>query len=103
MLLTPEIRLERDLLATIAVSAAPVVLEGRYPMLMQAPWQLQRSRRTRWGFCAGSVAVMLVLAVLPVCAQKPLACHARPDRSAALAPLAAYPRAGSLRAPHSRS
>jgi uncharacterized membrane protein YbhN (UPF0104 family) len=65
-LLTPDIRRERDPLATIAVSAAPVVLEGRYRLLMQALWQLRHSRRTRWGLGAGSVAVMLVLAFLTI-------------------------------------
>jgi uncharacterized membrane protein YbhN (UPF0104 family) len=60
----PEIRPERDPLATIAVSAAPVVLEGRYRLLMQALWQLRHSKRTRWGIGAGSGALMLVLAFL---------------------------------------
>jgi uncharacterized membrane protein YbhN (UPF0104 family) len=65
-LLTPDPRLERDPLAKIAVSAAPVVLERRYRLLMQALWELRHSRRTHWGFAAGSVAVMLVLAFLAV-------------------------------------
>ena len=34
-LLPPRIQLERDPLATIAVSAAPVVLEGRYRLLIR--------------------------------------------------------------------
>jgi hypothetical protein len=46
---TLDIQPERDPLATIAVSAAPVVLEGRYRLLIRALWQLRHSRRTRWG------------------------------------------------------
>jgi uncharacterized membrane protein YbhN (UPF0104 family) len=57
---------ERDPLATIAVSTAPVVLEGRYRLLMRALWQLRHSRRTRWGVGLGSGAFMLVLAFLAV-------------------------------------
>jgi hypothetical protein len=57
---------ERDPQATIAVSAAPVVLEGRYRLLMRALWQLRHSRRTRWGLGLGSGAVMLLLAFLAV-------------------------------------
>jgi hypothetical protein len=60
------IRLQRDPLATVAVSAAPVVLEGRYRLLMRALWQLRHSRRTRWGLGLGSAAFMLVLAFLAV-------------------------------------
>jgi hypothetical protein len=62
----PSIQLERDPLATIGVSAAPVVLEGRYRLLMRALWQLRHSRRTRWGVGLGSAAFMLVLAFLAV-------------------------------------
>src|SRR5436190_21301557 len=65
-LLPPEIQLERDPLATIAVSAAPVVLEGRYRLLMRALWQLRHSRRTRWGLGLGPAALMLLLAFLAV-------------------------------------
>jgi hypothetical protein len=65
-LLQPEIQLERDPLARIAVSAAPVVLEGRYRLLMQALWELRHSRRTRWGLGVGSAGVMLLLAFLAV-------------------------------------
>jgi uncharacterized membrane protein YbhN (UPF0104 family) len=64
--LPPDIQLELDPLAKIAVSAAPVVLEGRYRLLMRALWELRHSRMTRWGFGLGSVAVMLVLVVLTV-------------------------------------
>jgi hypothetical protein len=63
---TLDIQPERDPLATIAVSAAPVVLEGRYRLLMRALWQLRLSRRTRWGVGLGSAALMLLLAVLAV-------------------------------------
>jgi hypothetical protein len=63
---TLDIQAERDPLATIAVSAAPVVLEGRYRLLMRALWQLRHSRRTRWGVGLGSAAFMLVLAFLAV-------------------------------------
>jgi uncharacterized membrane protein YbhN (UPF0104 family) len=62
----PNVQLERDPLATIAVSAAPVVLEGRYRLLMRTLWQLRHSRRTRWGLGVGSAGVMLVLAFLAI-------------------------------------
>ena len=65
-LLPPHIQPERDPLATIGVSAAPVVLEGRYRLLMRALWQLRHSRRTRWGLGLGSAAFMLLLAFLAV-------------------------------------
>jgi Lysylphosphatidylglycerol synthase TM region len=65
-LLPPHIQPERDTLATIAVSAAPVVLEGRYRLLMRALWELRHSRRTRWGLGLGSAAFMLLLAFLAV-------------------------------------
>ena len=63
---TLDIQPERDPLATIAVSAAPVVLEGRYRLLMRALWQLRHSRRTRWGLGLGSAGLMLLLAFLAV-------------------------------------
>ena len=65
-LLPPNIQPERDPLARIAVSAAPVVLEGRYRLLVRALWQLRHSRRTRWGVGIGSGAFMLLLAFLAV-------------------------------------
>jgi hypothetical protein len=65
-LLPPDIQLGRDPLARIAVSAAPVVLEGRYRLLMRALWQLRHLRKTRWALGLGSAAVMLVLAFLAV-------------------------------------
>src|SRR5213595_434061 len=61
-----DIQLEGDPLATIAVSAAPVVLEGRYRLLLRALWELRHSRRTRWGVGFGSAAFMLLLAFLTV-------------------------------------
>jgi hypothetical protein len=61
---TLDIQRERDPLATIAVSAASVVLEGRYRLLMRALWELRHSRRTRWGVGLGSAAFMLLLAFL---------------------------------------
>jgi len=64
--LQPDLQLERDPLARIAVSAGPVVLEGRYRLLMRALWELRHSRRTRWGLGVGSAAVMLLLAFLAV-------------------------------------
>jgi hypothetical protein len=63
---TLDIEPERDPLATIAVSAAPVVLEGRYRPLIRALWQLRHSRRTRWGVGLGSGAVMVLLALLAI-------------------------------------
>src|ERR1044071_5862357 len=63
---TLNIQPERDPLATIAVSAAPVVLEGRYRLLMRSLWQLRHSRRTRWGVGLGSAALMLLLVILAV-------------------------------------
>ena len=62
----PVIQLERDPLARVAVSAAPVVLEGRYRLMVRALWQLRHSRRTRWGVGIGSLALMLLLAFLAV-------------------------------------
>src|SRR6185437_13929785 len=64
--LQPDLQLERDPLARIAVSARPVVLEGRYRLLMRALWELRHSWRTRWGLGVGSAAVMLLLAFLAV-------------------------------------
>lgn len=65
-LIPPRIQRERDPLATIAISAAPVLLEGRYRLLMRALWRLRHSRTTRWGLGLGSGAVMLFLAFLAV-------------------------------------
>src|SRR5256886_4304616 len=63
---TLDIQPERDPLTTIAVSAAPVVVEGRYGLLLRALWELRHSRRTRWGVGLGSAALMLLLAFLAV-------------------------------------
>lgn len=64
--LPPSVQPERDPLATIAASVAPVVLEGRYRLLMHTLWQLRHSRRIRWGVGSGSAALMLALAFLAV-------------------------------------
>jgi hypothetical protein len=60
----PDIRRQRDPLAAIAVPLAPIVLEGRYRVLVGALWRLGRSRRSRWVLAAGSGAVVLTLALL---------------------------------------
>lgn len=60
----PRDPLDRDPLAVIAVSAAPIVLEGRYRLLVAALVRLRRSRRGRWAFAAGYGAVALALALL---------------------------------------
>jgi len=51
----------RDALAAVAVSAAPIVLEGRYRLLLGALVRLRRSRRGRWtvGVAYGVIAVAL--------------------------------------------
>src|ERR1043165_5367404 len=51
----------RDALAAVAVSAAPIVLEGRYRLLVGALVRLRRSRRGRWaiGVSYGVLAVAL--------------------------------------------
>ncbi len=54
----------RDPLELIAVSAAPIVLEGRYRLLLRALARLRRSRRGRWTAAAGSGTVVLVLSLL---------------------------------------
>jgi hypothetical protein len=54
----------RDPLTVIAVSAAPVVLEGRYRLLVTALKRVRRSRRGRWGLAVGYGGVAIVLAVL---------------------------------------
>jgi uncharacterized membrane protein YbhN (UPF0104 family) len=62
--LQPSARLQRDPLAVIAVPLAPIVLEGRYRLLVGALWRLGRSRRGRWALAAGSGALVLALALL---------------------------------------
>jgi uncharacterized membrane protein YbhN (UPF0104 family) len=61
----PRDPLEGDPLAAIAVSVAPIVLEGRYRMLLGALFRLRRSRRGRWalGIGYGAVAIVLVFLV----------------------------------------
>jgi uncharacterized membrane protein YbhN (UPF0104 family) len=49
-----------------AVSAAPIVLEGRYRLLVAALVRLHRSRRSQWAIAVGSGAVVIVLALLAV-------------------------------------
>jgi hypothetical protein len=56
----------RDLLAAIAITAAPIVLEGRYRLLVGALVRLRRSRRGRWALGAGSALLSLVLGFLAV-------------------------------------
>ncbi len=63
-LLPPRDPLDRDPLAVIAVSAAPIVLEGRYRLLVGALARLRRSGGGRWAFGAGYGAVAIALAVL---------------------------------------
>jgi uncharacterized membrane protein YbhN (UPF0104 family) len=60
----PGERLQRDPLAAIAVPLAPIVLEGRYRLLVGALWRFGRSRRAGWALAAGSGALVLVLALL---------------------------------------
>jgi Lysylphosphatidylglycerol synthase TM region len=54
----------RDPLALVAVSAAPVVLEGRYRLLVGAFWRLRHSRRGRWMLAAVSGVFVIVVALL---------------------------------------
>src|SRR6185312_9931385 len=56
--------LVRDPLEAIASSAAPIVLEGRYRLLVGALFRLRGSRRGRWGFVAGWGALAVVIAFL---------------------------------------
>src|SRR5881392_3498557 len=62
--LPPGARLHRDPLAVIAVPLAPIVLEGRYRLLVGALWRLGRSRRGQWVLAAGSGALVIALALL---------------------------------------
>jgi len=59
-------RFVRDPLAAIAVSAAPIVLERRYRLLVRALAHLRHSRRGRWTLASVSAALALVVAVLAV-------------------------------------
>jgi uncharacterized membrane protein YbhN (UPF0104 family) len=56
----------RDPLAAVAVSAAPIVLEGRYRLLLGSLIRLRRSRRGRWALAAGTGALGVALAFLAV-------------------------------------
>ena len=62
--LPPNTRLRRDPLAAIAVPLAPIVLEGRYRVLVGALWRLGRSRPGQWAVAAGSGALVVALALL---------------------------------------
>ena len=62
--LPPNTRLRRDPLAAIAVPLAPIVLEGRYRVLVGALWRLGRSRPGQWALAAGSGALVVALALL---------------------------------------
>lgn len=54
----------KDPLTVIAVSAAPIVLEGRYRLLLGALVRLRRSRRGRWALGLGYGVIALALALL---------------------------------------
>src|SRR6266550_89713 len=56
--------LDRDPLAVLAVSTAPIVLEGRYRLLVGALVRLRRSRRGRWAVVGGYGTVAIGLALL---------------------------------------
>jgi uncharacterized membrane protein YbhN (UPF0104 family) len=58
--------LPRDPLAAVAVSTAPIVLEGRYRLLVASLIRLRRSRRGRWALTAGTGALGVALAFLAV-------------------------------------
>jgi uncharacterized membrane protein YbhN (UPF0104 family) len=60
------VRFQRDPLAAIAVPLAPIVLEGRYRLLVAALWRLGRSRRGQWVLGAGAGAVAIALAFFAV-------------------------------------
>jgi Lysylphosphatidylglycerol synthase TM region len=53
-------------LAAPLASVAPIVLEGRYRLLVDALMRLRRSRRSRWAFAAASGAALVVFALLAV-------------------------------------
>jgi len=56
--------LDLDPVTAAVVSAAPIVLESRYRLLVGAYARLRRSRRGRWAVGAGTGAVTVALAVL---------------------------------------
>ena len=53
-------------LSAVVGIAAPIVLEGRYRLLVDALVRLHRSRSGRWSLVAGSAVTMVVLALLAV-------------------------------------
>ena len=60
----PGAHLHRDPLAAVAVPLAPIVLEGRYRLLVGALWRLGRSRKGQWALATGSGALVVALALL---------------------------------------
>ena len=60
----PDARIQHDPLTAIAVPLAPIVLEGRYRVLVGALWRLGRSRKGQWVLAAGSGAVVVALGLL---------------------------------------
>ena len=60
----PGDHLDRDPLVVIAASTAPIVLEGRYRLLVGALVRLRRSRSGRWAAAVGYSAVAIGLALL---------------------------------------
>jgi uncharacterized membrane protein YbhN (UPF0104 family) len=62
--LPPAAHLQRDPLAAVAVPLAPIVLEGRYRLLVGALWRLGRSRKGQWALATGSGALVVALALL---------------------------------------
>ena len=66
----------------IAAAAAPIVLEGRYRLLLAALIRMQRSRRGRWALGVGSGAVVTLLALLVFGFVKGRFTGTRPVRSA---------------------
>ena len=55
-----------DPLELIAASTTPIVLEGRYRMLLRALARLRRSQKSRWSLAAGSGALVVALSLLAV-------------------------------------
>jgi uncharacterized membrane protein YbhN (UPF0104 family) len=56
--------LDGDPIAAIAVTVAPIVLEGRYRLLLRSLARLRRSRRGRWALGLGYGAAAIVLVFL---------------------------------------
>ena len=56
----------KRVLAAPLATVAPIVLEGRYRLLMGTLMRIRHSRRSRWGVAIGSGACVLVLALLAV-------------------------------------